>query len=333
MRPTPRAYVVACGVGVPLLLVLLGTAMTVSQREHLPVPLAVHWASDVVTGTAGLNPFLLVTGLQVLGVCAIFLALAARMPRAARPTLVGTGVGLATFLGLTGYGIVMSQRGLADPSQAPNPTGSVMGAALLGVIAGIAVAHGFPGRHRVVRASLLPAEAVRLSEPVEAPRFSAFVPASTRLAGVFAVVLVGSLIVLALTVADWWLVVSALLVGLGVASILFPVVTVGPGGLRARGLGVVPWLDAGLGEVHWAQEITDTSPALGLRRSAGGQGSDRISYRTRPGTALQVHLHDGTTLVLTCPRAGTAAAVLNTLVERRAVEVANSGDGRLTGAA
>lgn len=327
MSPTRRAYAVTCGVGVPVLLVAVGTAIGLLERGSLPRPIAVHWRSDVVTGTSPLPDFLLATAVEVLAPALIVLALASRMPRSARPVLVATAVGTATTLGLAAYGLMLGQRGLSDPGQAPNPFGTVLGSFLLGLIAGIAVAQGYPAGHVRERAAVPPARAQRLPAVTGSPTFTVALRPAGALLGWYAGVLVVTLLGLAAVVRDWWICVVGVVLAVGVLSMLFPVVRVDDGGLRVRGFGVVPWIGHRIGEVGFAEARQDAGRPHGLRRAGPG----RWSYRVRPGGVVTVHLHDGSRVTFSCAAAATCAGALNVLVEQRALDVERR-HGRLTGA-
>lgn len=334
MSPTPRMYALACGIGAPILLIVLGTGVSLSQRASLPRPLANHWDSGGVVGTIAFVPFLTLAGLSVMFVALLGTVVALRMPRAAHPTVIGTTLAMSVLVGLSAYGILLSQRGLVDSSQVSDPSTSVLGAGVLGSIAGIVAARGYPAAGGQERVALLPAHATRLADPPSSPQFAAVSAPSGGLAVIHVTVFGFGMVVLAFLLRDWWLVVAAAIVAVGGVSILVPVVRVDDTGVHVRGFGVVPWLGVGIGEIHWASAEADPSPARGLRRrSAGPDGEAIVSYRTAKGSAIRLHLHDGTALVISCPRAETCAAVANTLVEKRVIRMSDSGDGRLTGAA
>lgn len=227
--------------------------------------------------------------------------------------------GLGVFLGVLGYGVIWSQRDLADA------TGSAMSSTWMvaGLVAGLAVG-------ALVGWALRPSQDEQVGDvpPLPADAQTLDVPAGARIAwhgrATSGPVLVGIveaslvlLVVLALT-ADPWMLAVVVPLALLLAVLAEVRVSVDSRGLRARSLVGLGWVDVPLDRIVSA-EVTQVRPlaqygGYGLRLRSDGTRA----LVTRSGEGLLVHRAGGPDVVVTVPRAEEAAAVLNTLVRERA---------------
>jgi uncharacterized membrane protein len=139
MRRTHRAAVIVGGV-VPLVIVVVATAVMVSWLPELPSPVATHWGATGGPDGFGSAWTILTIPLPVsLG----FGALAVGFSWSARPSgllgggqklLLVTSVFLSGLLSSLALWALAIQRGLSDASQAPSITPAALAAAAIGLV-------------------------------------------------------------------------------------------------------------------------------------------------------------------------------------------------------
>ncbi len=296
--------------------VAAGWCAVLLVRDRLPERLVTHWGLDgQPDGWQARTPalwfavgFTLGTGtlLHLLGV-------AMRHPRALGPVAAGTSWFLAPLL----FGSIVLQAGGDSPAIGP----LLLVSLVVGLVAGGLVHLAAPEASPPAVAAL-PEGVVTYEAPAGARIAWVGRTARARHLPLVAAVTFGPVVVLAAWLAlvgNWW-VAAFLLVVAGLAGLLgttmLSTVTIDHRGLRAVACGV-PWLRAPLSNLESA---TVTVPDLmgefggwGLR--AGSDGSWGLITATAP--AVRVKRAGRGDLVVTVDDAEGAAAVLNTLIERR----------------
>ncbi|MET7509120.1 hypothetical protein [Streptomyces albidoflavus] len=297
-------------------------AVHAGVRDRLPAELAVHF------GPGGAADRFESPGAFLVAMAAMLLlggaAWTAMVARSARGGGGGTGMaaaagwGLAAFLGAIAVLVLQLNAGAADAAGLSLPLWH------LGVAFAVGLAGGLLG-HVLVRKMVpdLPsgrsvAGTARLDLPREGragwARRTSSVP--MLLGGV--VIMLGALAPLAVSVMPWWVAIVLLLSGLLLVLMAQADVVVDQRGLTVR-LSGLPWprLSVPLDRVAAAQ-VRPVNP-LG---EFGGWGYRVTPKRSgliyRSGEALVVRkTGDGREFAVTVDDAGTAAALLNTLAERR----------------
>ncbi|MEY6566296.1 DUF1648 domain-containing protein [Streptomyces albidoflavus] len=297
-------------------------AVHAGVRDRLPDELAVHF------GPGGAADRFESPGAFLVAMAAMLLlggaAWTAMVARSARGGGGGTGMaaaagwGLAAFLGAIAVLVLQLNAGAADAAGLSLPLWH------LGVALAVGLAGGLLG-HVLVRKTVpdLPsarsvAGTARLDLPREGragwARRTSSVP--MLLGGV--VIMLGALAPLAVSVMPWWVAIVLLLSGLLLVLMAQADVVVDQRGLTVR-LSGLPWprLSVPLDRVAAAQ-VRPVNP-LG---EFGGWGYRVTPKRSgliyRSGEALVVRkTGDGREFAVTVDDAGTAAALLNTLAERR----------------
>jgi len=107
--------------GTSFVLIGVGTAVALGVRDRLPVEVASHHGADGVDATQPLTGYLVTSGAVLAVITVLLAALTLAMPGDARRVLGVTQVVLAAMLGMTLYGSLIDQLGLADARHAPLP--------------------------------------------------------------------------------------------------------------------------------------------------------------------------------------------------------------------
>ncbi|MDG3014898.1 hypothetical protein [Speluncibacter jeojiensis] len=306
--------------GVPLVFLAISLALISSWSDRLPSRVATHWGSGGVdaTGTrAGLVvPFIVVV--LVLAVLFTVIGLWAGAGALGRRLAAGFGVGVTAMICALMLTLTHGQLGLDDALRAPSPTVLQMLLVLL-----IALVSGTAAALAVGADPKLPAEG-----PVDpdAPRATLAQGESAMWTGIAAsapmlwlgIALTGALVLVPLFTGGAAAAVPVgIVAGVIVVGASYWRVTVDRRGLRCVGVFGVPRLSVPLDEVESAHETQ-----VRALRDYGGYGlrmgrDGRPGVVLRKGPALEVRRTGGRGLVVTVDRAGEAAALLNTLAERR----------------
>lgn len=290
----------------------------------LPDPVATHFGLDGTADGYSSSGTVLAIGLGIPAAAAgllVTMTWSRRRPPEGLRWILGIPVGVVWGLGSLLIGMLLPQRGLADAANAAIPGWVVAGAAVIGVAATFI--------------------ASRLVEPAETSTATAAAPSHLERAEFpdpgtalwrgetptgLVVIALGVAIAMGAVVAglliDWWFAVIMLaLAVLPVAAMRFTV-TIGPATIRVAGL-LAGWprLVIGMGTVT-AAESSWLSPVELLKLGGYGirikPGLSTTAVATRSGPALQLSRTDGSTVVITLDRPDEAAAVINTLLDRRA---------------
>lgn len=305
---------------VPLVFLAISLVLMSSWSDRLPNPVATHWGSGGVdaTGTrAGLVvPFV---G-AVVALTALFtvIGLWSGAEALGRRLAAGVGVGVTAMLCSLMLTLTYGQLDLDDALRAPSPT--VLQMLLCLLIAFVS------GALAALAAGADPALPAAGPADPDAPRAELALGESAMWTGVAAsvpmlwlgIVLTGGLVLVPLfTVGAAAAVPVGIVVGLLVVGSSYWRVTVDRRGLRCVGVFGMPRLSVPLGEVESARETEVRAlrdyGGYGLRMGRGG----RPGVILRKGAALEVRRTGGRGLVVTVDRAGEAAALLNSLAERR----------------
>ncbi|OON81215.1 hypothetical protein B1H18_07565 [Streptomyces tsukubensis] len=301
-----------------LLALVLVLSLRAAWRNSLPSPLATHFSGGgSADDSVGHAAFVAVCVGLFVGLAALFAFGAAKgRPRGTGGLGAWTAIGYATggFLGYLMTAVLVANRGLVDGAQAQFPLWH------LGAAAGVAAVAAVAG---LLLSRLIPAPGTTGPEPSVArmrlrPGETAVWTARANSSWMFAT---GLLLVLAglgmLTVgAARSGGVGALLGGLLVAAVSSPSVTVDRRGLTvaARPLSW-PRVRVALDQIERADARRISAMAYGgwgYRVTARGSG-----IILRSGEAVVVRRKSGREFVVTVRDAGAAAALLNTLRDRR----------------
>ena len=313
------ARTVAVVVGGPVLVSSVALATALAIRADLPDPVATHWGAGGADGfvprdqAVYLSLLGLPIGLLVGGLIALFVA----RPPGFRRLGAGLGVGTTAFVDLVVVGSLWVQRGLTDAHDATG-LGMVALLAVAGSVAlGLLAAWLTPGAPPATARAPIPQAAPRLPlaegevgvwsqwvvagwwvvvlavlavGPVVVLAVAGVIPVGFVAVGVAALVIVGSMAVVRVTVGRRGVVVSA---GLGLPRFTVPIDEVAEAGTTV------------------VQPMKDFQ-GYGYRASVDGT----YGLVVRGGEALSVRRGDGTTFVVTVDGAHDAAALLNTLADR-----------------
>ncbi|WP_430332233.1 DUF1648 domain-containing protein [Rhodococcus sp. ACT016] len=291
--------------------------------SDLPDPVAVHFgpggAADgfASRAVAQWSPLL---GLAFAALLAgILLLLTRRDVRAARMgAAVASGTG--TAVAILPLGVLASQRGLADASEATFGGWWLVPAVLLGIVAAM-IGSALVGRPGSVAAGSAPpsdaphmelalTESVVWTGTAAMPRWLAAVLALVPVVIVVAVACATSEAAVPMLLGA--AVVGALLMGLALAPVH---VVVDGRGLETRYVLTGGRRRIPLEEIARADEVR-----IGLINRYGGigyrVGPDGVGLLVRPGAALRITRGDGSKFTVTVDGADQAAAVLNSLAAR-----------------
>ncbi|WP_353944426.1 DUF1648 domain-containing protein [Streptomyces sp. HUAS MG91] len=313
MKPSPAPR--ALFAGLPFAVAaLVTTAVHTALRDRLPDPMATHFpGSGPPDGFSSPRSFLVVGLLVLIGTGVLFVVAAVWQRLGGARSTVVLGWGTAGLLGSVSVSVLRVNAAVGDARDVRMPWWHLAVAAAVAVVVGGVgwlLTRGWPRAGAVGDATGGTSLALREGERA----------VWVRQAGSWPLALIGAVLIAAGLVATvlggWWGLVLAVA---GVASLAFGrvQVTVGPGGLVVAQSGL-PWprVRIPLEQVESASRRT-ISP-LG---DFGGWG-----YRIRPGAtgvvlrageALVVRRTGGREFAVTVDDAGTAAALLNSLVARK----------------
>jgi hypothetical protein len=286
-------------------------------RDRLPAEVASHYGADGVDATQSLTAYLVSSGAVLAVITVMLAALTLAMPGDARRVLGATQLMLSAVLGMTLYGSLVGQLGLADARRAPLPGPWL--AAGLGLGAPLAVL-GW----RLLRPTTAPRPAVRDRLPANGPlrtdpargsdlAWSGRTPWSAGASVVVALVV--ALAVIFTVAIDPWVGLIPAIVGVSLVGMLRGRVGIDADGVRVRSFGRLTWVHIPVEQVRFADADT-ISPlrdfgGYGLRYGLRGRG-----FVTRAGEALRAECHDGPATWVTVEGAAAAAEALNALVAR-----------------
>ena len=317
-RASMRRYVLTVG-GLVAGALLVSGALLAARWAQVPDVVASHWGRDGVDATQSKAGNLALLWGLVVGLAVLFAVLARFIhPDGRRYLAAATGftTGLVTVI-VTGS--MLAQVGLTDPYAASIP----------GVVTALAVVVS------LVAGTLL--WWLNPPPPVTARRTNAALPAGApvvalepgeRLAWVghtaplhWGGMLGLGLVLLVAAVVSWlaspWLVLLPVAVAVLVVSTLNARVVVNGAGVRVSS-GPARWISLPLAQIQSADAV-EVWPV----REYGGYGlrfsGQRRGFVTRAGSALRLHVADGSTTEITLDDAEHAAAVVNTLVQQTAV--------------
>ncbi len=309
---------VLAAVGLPLLITAAMTLYLLSIRTDLPDDVATHWNADgVADGFTSRNAFpWLAAGLTAVSgmPIAIISLLAPRSP--VTPKLLGgLGAGIGTFVSAVFVLTARQQIDVIEPPSFDGSTLAISGVAALIVSALAGLISGNPPTPPRTSAPA-PADANRIPLPDGATAvWSGRTPLGTAMIVATAATTILFLVISALT--TWWmLLILAAIAALLIASTSFDV-TAGPTGLRVAGAFGFPRVKIPLDQITSAE--VDTVRAMqfggwGLRVGLNGDSA----VLTKSGPALAVTRTDGARFFVSLDEPADAAAVISTLLDRRA---------------
>ncbi|WP_199423892.1 DUF1648 domain-containing protein [Actinotalea solisilvae] len=327
--PVPhRGATILWTVVVPALVTLAGSALALSWRDELPDRVASHWGrGGGVDGYSTLSTLLLGLGGLTLAFCAFMALVGTLAGRASmsRRFTCGMAVWFAVFLQAVLLSTLAPQRGLTDPSAAPDAAGGLGVALVVACLAAIAVAWAVPGDEAIAASATPPPGALRLD--LGASEHAVWVGEVGQrgvVVGVVGAALLATVVSLASGLWLFGVVLGVILVAVMAATLRWTV-TVDARGLTARSLLRRPRVHVPLAEVEGA-EVVDVDPM----REFGGWGlriglDGRTGVVLRGGPAIQVRRSGGRVVVVTVDDAATGAALLNTLAERGRASTGSSG--------
>jgi len=320
-----RFLVVA--VAIPVVVVAVSVALQLTWWGELPDQVATHWNAAGEPDAFGSASTMLISTV-VLGLLMPAATVAVTLPSLRR----GVRGIIFRFLGafsawMAVFGAVLSlllteqQRGIADGAHAPNPGVAILAALGAGLIVGLCAWLYQPHQEGAAPHTFTATDTVLSGEQRGAWVSTAAMSKNFKL-----VLLANALALAAVAVLVW--VTSGMATGLIIvgAMVLLIVVTSAMVAftvrIDARGVSVVsavgfPRLHVPLSEIESVGTTTVNSLAdfggFGIRMVPGGTG-----VVLRNGEALQVVRTTGRRFVVTMDNAETAAALLNTYVQRAA---------------
>lgn len=321
-----RALLAAAGL--PIAIGAVGAALVLGWRDELPARVASHWGAD---GTADGFSSVSTVAWLIAGFAAAFAVIGVVLVIAVRADGTVTRVVAATTAGTTAFVTALvvllteRQRGTADAAAVELPGAVIALAVAAGVVVALlAVAltprwtsPGRPLGPLPPGATEAPQLAVGAGERVVWTRSAATggLPAVVLVAGIGVTAVVGVL------ARQWWVLGIGVALAVLAAAMFSITVTVDERGLTVRGRFGRPRLHTSLDRIARASTVT-VRPARdfggwGYRLSAVGPLKGTRGYVLRGGEALLVERTDGVRTLVTVDDAGTAAALLNALLERR----------------
>ncbi|GAA1396317.1 DUF1648 domain-containing protein [Luteococcus peritonei] len=324
VRPSVPARAVWIPLLVSLVCVLAGLGLVWGVRAELPDPVARHWSADgTPDGFSSLRVQLAVATLFPLLLSGIVLALGAgtRQLRALGPVAAG----LAAFVSVVLFGSTWAQRGqqAATATDVNWPAWAGAGAGLLcGLLVWLTTRD--TAHHVATATPAVDAPRIRV-----APGTTLAWTGSTRAStGVWVSAVLGLLPMLVMGAVFWAMGNRSM--GLFMLALEVPMalllsalrcrVTIDARGVRAMGLGLVPWVRLPLEQIEEAT-IGTASPmgdfgGWGYRGRLDGSGAWGLV--TAEGEALVLERAGKGPLYVTVDRAREAAGVVNTLISRSA---------------
>lgn len=317
-EPVPgRLITTLLALVLPLAVLVAAVVVTSSWRDELPHPIAVHWSGSTPDGFASFAGFLwpmLGTGVAF---CLGMWALGFWAGRAAstRRLANATSVWLAIFMAVLTGGSLAAQRGLADAADAGSIDGALLGALAASTIAAALVAWVTPGDRPQPAGAVGGADAIRLTLPTSVRATwirTATSPVGLGVGGGAA----AGVLAIALVTQLWAMVALAFVLALVCLAMFRWHLRVDSTGIRAFSALGWPRIQIPLDEVV-AAGTTTVNPigdfgGYGWRIGRGGA----TGIVLRRGEAIEVERSGGRVLVVTTDDAVTAAALLNTLVQR-----------------
>ena len=304
-----------------------GSLLVWSMRDQLPEVVAIHWGADGRADGFQRLSETYVTNAGMIATISLFLVVLGGVMKQARfigPVAAGTAVFMAVLM----YGSIISQRGLTGDEVRRSFSGSEM---LLGLVLGIGVGAGLGFAFRKRR---VPGEQpVAVQVGADSPRL--LVEDDVTLAwtgrtnvprvvwiilGASAVVTLIPAVISALA-GSWQMVLTMVVLAaltMGIGASMAADVTIDARGVRVRGLGFIPWITVPLDRIAGAS-VTKVSPmgefgGWGLRVGFNGDKG----FVTANGPAIRINQGSDPDVLITIADAEAAAAVINTLVSRRA---------------
>ena len=326
--PAERRRIVVIGAVVPIVIAAVGIALMLSWSSRLPDPVAIHWnGSGEPDGFGSLAGLAWMIGGIAAGFGAIVtLATLFQSAGVYTRTLLGTSVWLSTLITVGVVGSVHMQLGLADARDVGDGAGIGLWLTA-GAVGGLVLA--IPSALLAPRAPLVATDeaatpALGLADDERAVWTRTVTPQSwvfVALFGGMLVLLAGVTIALAVDGASYWST-------LGIAIVLVPVavgtsfwrVRVSAAGFTVRSLLGLPRFSVPIDQIESAR-VTQVTPlgdfgGWGVRFGSHG----RLGVVVRAGEALEVSRLTGRTIVVTVSDARSAAALINGLRERGAVD-------------
>ncbi len=323
---TRKTRILAVGVIAPLVIGFIGALVVVLSLPYLPDPIATHWGPSGTADGFGSVAVLLVILLVIVVGYSAFAYFVARSPgpdfALNQRLILSVGPFLATLLAILLAGSVVVQRGLEDARDAPTIL------PLIGLGYGSAALVGIAAWFLLPRHTPLPdldAEDVPILDLGDTQRATwtrtigppRWVRVAALVAFAFAIFVGGTAIWAYAPTAGFAIYLSSMvLAGALVASTMSWRVTIDANSLRVRSALGVPRATVAIGEIEKAG-VVQVDPARefgGWGMRWGGPG--RLGIILRRGEALEVRRTNGKSLVVTVSGARTAAALLNSLVQR-----------------
>lgn len=316
------ARAVLAAAGLPLVAGAVGVVMVRGWRDDLPARVATHWGVDGTAdgfSRASAVPWMVGGFAAAFALIGLALVLAVRADATVTRVVAATTAGTTAFVTALVVGLTEPQRGLADAADAPLRGTAVLAAAAAGVVVAALAALLVPRWH--VRGGELPADAPRLAVGAEERVVWTRSVASGSLPAVVLVAGVGVTAVVAVVGRQWWVLALSAVMALLAVAMFSITVTVDQRGLTVRGRFGRPRMHTSLDRIERAGTVT-VRPVrdfggYGYRVSAMGPLRGTRGYVLRGGEALLVERTDGVRTVVTVDDAGTAAGLLNGLLERR----------------
>lgn len=308
--------------GLPLVAGAVGVVLVRGWSDELPARVATHWGPDGMPdgfSRASTVPWMAAGFAAAFALIGLALVLAVRADGTVTRVVAATTAGTTAFVTALVVGLTEPQRGLVDAADAPLSGGAMLAAVAVGVAVAVLAVLLVPRWH--ARSGDRPADAPRLAvgaeERVVWTRSVAHgsIPALVLVAGV------GVTAVIAVVGRQWWVLALSLVLALLAATMFSITVTVDDRGLSVRGRFGWPRIHTSLDRIERAGTVT-VRPVrdfggFGYRISAIGPLRGTRGFVLRGGEALLVERTDGARTLVTVDDAGTAAALLNGLLERR----------------
>ncbi|MGO1316324.1 MAG: DUF1648 domain-containing protein [Cellulomonadaceae bacterium] len=301
----------------PLAALIANAAVTSGWRHELPDPIAIHWSGSAPDGFGSFSSFVW----PMLGIGALFCigmwALGFWAGRAASTRRVANATSLwfAVFLAVLTGGSLAAQRGLADAADAGSIDGVLLVALAVSTLAAALAAWVTPGDRPQPAGSAGPADATRLALPATVR--ATWIRTATSRVGIGAGIAAAASVLTISLVAQLWTMVALAFILTGLCLAMFR------WHLRVDSTGFLAFSALGWPRVHIPVEeiVTARTTTVHPIGDFGGWGwrigrGGATGIVLRRGEAIEIERTGGRTLVVTTDDAATAAALLNTIVER-----------------